>query len=170
MKLNTRKLRYILLASIISVGALATEIKFICSHREYKKITFQIGGKIDENTGGKIWMKSDYIFGDLKKHYKKFHKRRESTEFIKFTVKTPQQYADKVWLTEFYRISFPKDVFTTARKEFPMFFGYSHANEILPDIDYDIDVDEEMIEQINQERKNYIEELPMFWCAVKDRK
>lgn len=144
-----------LLLSVISQNTLAKSknLSFKCLWKDHGKKAFVIKGKLDDK-GGKLKMRGAYVFGTDKSQkvtfYRVVRKDEANFEYAKFSVKSPEQYEKKEWLTPFYRISLPKKILakSTNKRKFTAYFGFHNIDS-------------------ENEDSDILEELPALECKKK---
>ncbi|MCP4914681.1 MAG: hypothetical protein GY909_16310 [Oligoflexia bacterium] len=136
--------------ALLSSSAFAR--KFKCSYYETHKVksgrkvkvksqkVLDIRVNLDKFDGGKVKIKSSYLFGD--KSFQKFNfyrvdrKNEKAFSYAKFHNKTPKQSADKEWIPTYMRFSLPKKAFGKKKpRSFTAYFGYFRSQTNFDSID-----------------------------------
>lgn len=136
--------------ALLSSSAFAR--KFKCSYYETHKVktgrkvkvktkkVLDLRLNLDKFDGGKVRVKSAFLFGDKSfqklNFYRVDRKKEKSFSYAKFHNKTPQQSADKEWIPTYMRFSLPKKAFKKKRlSSFTAYFGYFRSQTNFDSID-----------------------------------
>ncbi|MBK25144.1 MAG: hypothetical protein CME70_14215 [Halobacteriovorax sp.] len=176
-----------MLAALLSTSAFA-EVKFTCSYSDvykvekkgkvktkYGKPVVKVSGELSETSGGKLSVKSAYLFGTKSKQKIKFYRHERENEanlkFAKFHNKTSEELAAKTWLPTYVRFSLPKKSLEGKEKSFPAYFAYYGAKENVNTIGSDdpqiteVEVTEEELAEFSKENEKSFEYK--LWCKRK---
>lgn len=170
-------------AALLSTSLLA-DVKFKCSYSDsykvekrgkvktkYGKAIVKVSGTLSED-GGRLSVKSDYLFGTKSKQKVQFYRHNRQNEeglkFAKFHNKSAQQLADKTWLPTYVRLSIPKKSLEGKEKSFPAYFGFFQAKEDVNTIGSDdpqateVEVTEDDLKEFAKENEKSLEYN--LWC------
>lgn len=180
------KLLLIGLLALLSTSVMA-DVDFKCSYRDsykvqkknkiktkYGKPVVTVKGTLRDNAGGKLSIKSAYLYGTKSKQKIQFFRVERSNEanlkFAKFHNKSPKQVSEKTWLSTYVRFSIPKKALQGKEKGFPAYFGYFRAKEDVKAIGSDdpqataIEVTEEDLKEFAKENEKEFEYK--LWCKA----
>lgn len=180
------KLLLISLLALISTSVMA-DVDFTCSYRDsfqvqkknkvktkYGKPVVTVKGTLKDSTGGKLSIKSAYLYGTKSKQKIKFYRAERDNEanlsFAKFHNKSSEQVSQKVWLPTYVRFSLPKKALKGKEKGFTAYFGFFQAKENVNTIGSDdpsataIEVTEEELKEFAKENDKVFEYK--LWCKA----